>query len=100
MEATIKFANGQELTVEKNGGSFITATKPDFPSNLKNITIESEDGIQVIARGEILECASIDDRYWFGINEIPESVIKEASIEQRIADIEDVICTMPLMMKE
>lgn len=100
MEATIKFANGQELTVEKNGSSFITATKPEFPSNLNNITIESDGGSQVISKGEILECASVDGRYWFTVVEIPASAIKEASIEQRIADIEDVICTMPLMLQE
>lgn len=100
MEATIRFANGQELTVEKNGSSYITAAKPEFPSNLNNITIESDEGSQLIARGEIVECASVDGRYWFSVVEVPASVIKEASIEQRIADIEDVICTMPLMMQE
>ena len=63
MEAKITFKNGQEMTVEKNGDSYITQTKPEFPADLSVVTVESEDGNREYRNAEIVECASIDGRY-------------------------------------
>ena len=42
MEARITFKNGETLTVEKNGDSYIMQNKPVFPADLSLVTVESE----------------------------------------------------------
>lgn len=69
MEARITFANGSEMTVEKNGDCYILPTKPEFPEDLSVVTVEAEDGTKVYHDAELVECASIDGRYWFAFTE-------------------------------
>lgn len=92
MEAKITFANGQVINAQQNGNNYIVSKKPDFPTNLKNIKIEDENGETTIVNGEIIECAPLDKKYWFTIREIPESTVREQSVDQRISDIEDALC--------
>lgn len=82
MEARITFKNGETLTVEKNGDSYITQTKPVFPADLSLVTVESEDGNREYRNAEIAECASIDGRYWFAFVE------KRAGTDERLDEIE------------
>lgn len=70
--AKITFSNGEEIIVEVNGDSFIVDEAPAFPDNLEDIIIEKDGQKETIAHGRIVECASLDGRYWFAINEITE----------------------------
>lgn len=94
MEAKVIFSNGSVITAEQNGSCLIVASKPTFPADLTNISIESTEGNSVIENGQIVECASVDGRYWFSIIEIPASQVKEAETETRIAAIEDALCEL------
>lgn len=82
--AKITFSNGDEIIVEVNGDSFIMDEEPTFPDNLENITIEKDGQTSEIEHGRIIECASIDGRYWFAICEVPEG---ERILEEMQANI-------------
>ena len=69
MEARITFKDGSEMTVEKNGNCYILPTKPEFPADLSIVTVDSDDGVQVYNDALLIECASIDGRYWFAFSE-------------------------------
>ena len=73
MEALITFADGSELTVEKNGDCYILPTKPDFPDDLSLVTVDGEDGIREYHYAILVECANIDGRYWFAFNDESEA---------------------------
>ena len=85
MKAIIKFLNGEYLEVEENGNSYILDTKPVFPQNLSTVTITNEETTITLHNVELVECASIDDRYWFNFTEIPEVEVRERSLR---ADLE------------
>ena len=91
MNAIITFNDDSTITVEKNGDCFISETKPDFPTNLDNIKIESKDETKVINHAQLIECASVDQRYWFTFNEesLYERTIRELREENEI--LEDAI---------
>lgn len=89
-EVKIIFKDGTELTVERNGSSFITDEKPTFPEDLKNITIEG----QTISNGRVIECASVDGRYWFAITEIPQDELDKAAYDDALAELTELIATM------
>lgn len=66
MEAKITFGNGEVIAAEKNGESLITQQKLGFPAVLGVVTVESADGgVRIYNDPQIVECASIDGRYWF-----------------------------------
>ena len=69
MEATIKFKDKTEMTVEKSGDCYILPSKPQFPDDLSVVTIESEDGVKEYINAYLIECYSIDGRYWFAFGE-------------------------------
>ena len=73
MEARITFKNGETLTVEKNGDSYIMQNKPVLPADLSLVTVESEDGSREYHDAILIECASVDGRYWFAFNEESEA---------------------------
>ena len=70
--AKITFSNGEEIIAEVNGDSFIVNEEPTFPDNLEDITIEKDGQEETIEHGRIIECASVDGRYWFAISEVAE----------------------------
>lgn len=84
MEATIHILNLEDITAEKRADCYITATKPEFPEELGRVIIESEEGTQEFQEAQLIECASIDGRYWFAFMETPE----EEKLKKRIADLE------------
>ena len=66
MEVKITFGSGETIAAEKNGESLITQQKPGFPAVLGVVTVESTDGgVRIYNDPQIVECASIDGRYWF-----------------------------------
>ena len=83
--AIIRWNDGSpEIEAEVNGNAYIVDEKPTFPSDLSNITIISGGNETVIANGRIVECASVDERYWFGIQEITEEEAMQATIRAQI----------------
>ena len=69
----IVFQNGMEMEAEENGSSLITESRPDFPADLSSVTVIGSGGEHIYKNAEIVECASVDYRYWFTFREIPES---------------------------
>lgn len=92
MEAKLKFANGTEIIAQANDNNYIVATKPQFPDNLKNIQITTEESTLVIKNGRIVECASLDGNYWFTVIEVPENIVHIQEMLQRLNDVEDALC--------
>lgn len=104
MTATILFENGSSITAEQNGSCFITDTKPTFPMPLGTVTIEGEEP-RIIEHAQLVECASVDGRYWFSFIKTPQDELYRAAIEdalceideaneERIAAIEDALCEL------
>ena len=91
MEAKVIFKNGQEITAEMNGSSLIVNEKPDFPEDLSEVTVRSADGDTVYHYALLVECASIDNRYWFTFINESESdrTIRELREENQM--LEDAI---------
>ena len=83
----IIFNDGTEITAEKNGNCFIVDEAPEFPEDLTDIKIEGESGTAQIENGRIVEAASVDGRYWFSIQEIPEDEIWKAEVEDALCDL-------------
>jgi len=85
---TITFKNGTTIEVEQNGSTFITETKPTFPTDLSDITISGENE-ETIKNGMIVECYGPNSEYYyFSIVEKPYNVI----LEERLNEQEDIIC--------
>ena len=91
MEAKVIFKNGQEITAEINGGSLIVNEKPEFPEDLTGVIVRAEGRDTVYNYPILVECASIDNRYWFTFIEESESdrTIRELREENQM--LEDAI---------
>ena len=85
MQATINFINGDTIVVEKSGDCYITATKPEFPEVLGRIDIISDEGTKQFEDAQLIECASIDGRYWFAFMETPE----DEKLKKRVEELEN-----------
>lgn len=84
-KGTIKFKDGSEIAVEINGNSYIVDAAPSFPADLTDVVIKKEDGSEeTIAFAELVECASVDGRYWFALAEIPEQIRMQRDINSKI----------------
>lgn len=69
MQVKIIFIDETTIIAELNGSTYITEDRPIFPEDLSTVTIKSDSQIQILHNVEIVECASIDDRFWFGLHE-------------------------------
>lgn len=79
----IILSNGTELIAVRNGDCFIVDEKPDFPADLSTVTV----GEETLENVSVVECASIDGRYWFAFREMsPEEIWR--------AEIEDALCEL------
>lgn len=96
-KAKITFTNGMAIEAEKNADSLITDRKPDFPPDLSVVTVTGRDGEQIYKNAEIIECASVDDRYWFSFREMPE---KERAAKQLQANIEYIAMMTDVDLEE
>lgn len=83
-KVTITFAGGDSIEAEKNGGSFIV-DEPFEEKDLSEVTIEGAEETTVLHDAELIECASVDGRYWFTLREITEA---EAEAVQLRADVD------------
>ena len=57
----IILSDGTEIEAEVNGNNYITDSKPDFPEDMTEVTIDGE----VLENVVLQECAPVDSRYWF-----------------------------------
>ncbi len=80
MTAVIIFNEGTRLQVEQNGTSFILDEKQPITGDLTRVTIVNDEGTQVIENAELVECASVDGRYWFTFVEIPREKMLERAL--------------------
>ena len=97
MTAIITFQSGDQITVEKTGDCYIADTKPEFPDPLGSVSISSDEGEKEFEDAMLIECASIDDRYWFSFMEIPEDEkmrIRIEELETTNSMLEDCIIEM------
>ena len=97
MQAKIIFKNGTEITAEMNGNCYITLTKPAFPSDLSVVTVITDDGEMEYKNAELVECFSLDGRYWFAFNEISEA---ERAVRQMQANIEYIAMMTDVELEE
>lgn len=81
MVVKIKFDSGDVIVAEQNGDSFITEKKPSFPADMGLVTIEGTDGVRTYNDPQIVECASVDGRYWF-------CFVEESPMQKRIRQLE------------
>ena len=81
MEVKIKFDSSDVIFAEQNGESFITEQKSSFPADMGLVTVEGKDGVRTYNEPQIVECASVDGRYWFCFAE-------ESPMQKRIRQLE------------
>lgn len=96
----IVFKDGTVIEAERNGSCFIVDAKPEFPTDLTGIVITGETS-GTIDNGNVVECASIDGRYWFTIiEESPEDLEKKALIDKlneqndAIMELSEILASM------
>ena len=101
----IIFTNGSIITAEQNGTCFITDAKPDFPDDLSTVIVTGDDPLPnyTYHNTEIIECASIDGRYWFAFHELtPDELYRKQLDDERsmmldlIAEQEYQLCLIDL----
>jgi len=80
---TITFKNGVSIEAEKNGDCYITNAKPQFPSDLSEVTV----GETKLKNVQLIECASVDGRYWFAFREMSETELWRANIEDALCEL-------------
>ena len=81
MEVKITFGSGETIVAEKNGESLIAQQKPSFPKELGLVTVEGADDIRTYSDPQVVECASVDGRYWF-------TFVEESQQQKRIRQLE------------
>lgn len=99
MEASITFKSGKKITVEVNGNCFIKSKKPTIPDDLSVVTVLFGDGTQTVyENAQLVECASVDGKYWFTFLSESESdkIIRELReenemLEGAIAELAEII---------
>lgn len=98
MEAKIIFKDGTTIIAEINGDCYILNTKPEFPEDLSEVTIESQENIKVLHDAILNECYGIDNRYWFNFCEesaydktIRELKEENKMLEDAIIELADII---------
>ncbi len=96
-KAKIIFTNGTVIEAEENASSLITASRPDFPADLSSVVVTGTGGERIYKNAEIIECASIDGRYWFAFREISES---EKTARQMQANIEYIAMMTEVDLEE
>jgi hypothetical protein len=83
MEVKIIFIDGTELVAEQNGDCFIVDERPDFPADMSTVQV-GEETLENVA---LVECASIDGRYWFSFRPLSQQEIWMAEIEDALCDL-------------
>lgn len=94
----ITFADGTDVSAKKNGDCLILTKKRAFPEDLSVVTV-SGDGVETVYHNaELVECASVDGKYWFTFIETPADKLALMRMEKEIhtiATITDVDLDAP-----
>ena len=85
--AKIPLGSGLEFTAHDGDGSFAVDEKPEFPSGIFGVKIERDGSVEELDAVRLVECFSVDGRYWF--NFLPLS-----TQEMRIIELEDALCDL------
>ena len=85
--AQIKLSNGVEFRAEDCDGSFAVNEKPDFPNGVFSVKIERKDRTEEYPAVRLVECYSIDGRFWFNFLPLSDQ-------EKRIIELEDALCEL------
>ena len=91
MEAKIIFRDGTEITAEKNGDCCITDQKPAFPSDLRGLIIRAGTEEKTFDQPALVECASVDGRYWFSFVEPDPRDTEIRMLEDAILELAEMI---------
>ena len=75
-----------EITAEQNGDCYILNSKPVFPSDLSVVTISGETE-ETLHNVQVIDCASVDGRYWFTFHQLSEFEAWQASIEDALCEL-------------
>lgn len=84
MEAKITFKDGSSINAEVNGSCYIVDENPGFPADLSVVNVKDEDGEKVFKNAQVIECASVDGRYWFSFLETSEEELEKEKIDAQI----------------
>lgn len=79
----ITFGDGKELTAEENGNCYIVDKRFDDP-DLSQVTIEKDGAETILNNAELVDVFPLDDRYWFGLREIPQEQIEKERTDAQI----------------
>lgn len=82
MDATIIYNDGTQMTAEQNGNCYIMPQMPDFPADLSIVTVESDGAAQVFHNAFVVECATIDGRFWFTFAEKTETDLLRENVDE------------------
>ena len=95
MTDKITLKDGSTINAEVNGTCYIVDTKPEFPADLSVVEVETTDGDRVETRTlhnvRIIEPFAIDNRDWFGFYELSAQELWQASIEDAICELSEVM---------
>lgn len=84
-KVVITFLDGSTVKADRNGDSYIVDEKPSFPNDLSEVVVTDEDfKDETYENVQIIECASVDGRYWFGLREIPEEELEADKAEAQM----------------
>lgn len=95
MTATITFSDHTTIEAGVNGNCYFIPEKPEFPSDLSLVIVEKVEDDQTITEEfhnvRIVEPYAIDDNYWFAFHEMSAQEIWQASIEDAICELSEVM---------
>ena len=83
----ITFLDGTEINADVNGTCYIVDQEPEFPIDLSIVLIDDGESQTEIAHAKVLECASVDGRYWFTFIQMSEEEIWRAEIEDALCEL-------------
>ena len=93
----IIFNDGTELMCDRNGDCYIVDEKPAFPRDLTEVSVEGTNDSKHFHYAELVECASVDGKYWFTFVETPEET---RNIRQMMANIEYIAMMADIDLEE
>lgn len=91
MEATITFKSGMTITAEMTGNCFIKDSKPSFPEDLSEVTVETEEQTIVYHNAMVQEAASVDGNYWWCFVEKDPRDVEIQMLEDAIIELAEII---------
>ena len=87
----VTFKDGSEIEAYLNGNSLIMDERPFIPEDLSVVRIVGDQGTNItINDAELVECASIDGRFWFFFAQKNE----EQKLKEKVTFLEDCLMEM------